>query len=609
VVLRPRILLFLFAAGVWAQTAAVNGTISGIVRDPSGATVANATVEVTNLDTGFRRGAATNETGEYEIGLLPLGSYQILVRATGFADYQQSPINVSVGRVSNVNLALEISREQRTVTVTADAPIVQLEKFDVGRTFNTTSVENNPDPSRNTQNIALLGPGLNGMRDDEFSTTQFAFGGIQRRAFMVDGVDNTQRGGQLRLGIFNIESIREIQVASNAMSAEYGRTVGGSINFVTKGGTNDFHGEFLYLTRRPGLIARPSLYNIFPDKPFQQWATYAANAGGAIQKDRLFYFVSAEYEPLDAPSPITITPANAAALNLPASQIGAAPFGQRFQTYLGRTDYRMNENNFGFVRYDFFITHSTSNSNAGGLNTRSFANNFDDRQQSIAGQLTTLVSPQAINEFRIGDELRDFFRPPVSADPNGPSIMISGVANLGTGTSANQYYLEHQTQFVDNYTYVTGRHQLKFGSDISMIHVISEDRLALTFNFNGQTGVSPLQQYMNTLNHVIDPSTGKPFTYSQLQQTFGDNTADHVTHSFNFFAQDNIKLTPKLTLNLGVRYEYLLYPSLLQNVPLDSSKRINNDPNNFVPRFGFSWTPDSKTVVRGGYGLFYDTTN
>jgi len=602
------IVIFLSSAVLFGQTAAVNGAIAGVVRDPSGAPIARASVSATNINTGFRREVTTGDAGDYEIDLLPLGNYRILIHAPGFADYQQSPIGVSVGRVSTVSAALEISREQRTVEVTADASIVQSEKSEIGRTFNTLSIENNPTPSRNSQNIALLGPGLNGQRDDEFGTTQFAFGGLQRRAFMVDGVDNTQRGGQLRLGIFNIESLREMQVISNAYSAEYGRTVGGIINFVTKGGTNVFHGEFLYLTRRPGLIARPSLYNTNPGKPFQQWATYAANVGGAIRKDKLFYFVSAEYEPLDAPNPITITPANAAALGLPPSELGAAPFGQRFQTYLGRLDYRANDSNFGFVRYDYFITHSTSNSNAGGLNTRSFANNFDDRQQSIAGQLTTVISPSLVNEFRFGDELRDFLRPPVSNQPNGASVTISGVANLGTGTSANQYFLEHQDQFIDNLSWVRGRHALKFGTDISTIHVIQSDRLALTFAFNGLTGVTPLQQYLNTINHVLDPS-GKPYTYSQLTQTSGDNTADHRTQSYNFFAQDDIRIAPNFTLNLGVRYEYLQYPGLLQNVPLDASKRVPSDPNNVAGRLGFSWLINPKTVVRGGYGIFYDTTN
>jgi hypothetical protein len=598
----------LVSIGLGAQTAAVNGAIAGVVRDPSGAAIPNATVRATNLDTGFWRSIVTSGAGEYEIELLPLGNYEVRIQAAGFAEYQQSPIQVSVGRVSNVSPSMEVSTEQRTVSVTADAPIVQSDSFQTGRTYNTLSLESNPDPSRNSQNIALLGPGLNGMRDDEFGTTQFAFGGLQRRSYMVDGVDNTQRGGQLRLGIFNIESLREVQVVSSAMSAEYGRTVGGIINFVTKGGSNDTHGEFLYLTRRPGLIARPSLYNTKPDKPFQEWATYAANVGGAIRKDRLFYFVSAEYEPLDAPNPITISPANATALNLPASEVGAAPFGQRFQTYLGRLDYRINDRNFGFVRYDFFITHSTSNSNAGGLNTRSFANNFDDRQQSFAGQLTTLIGPHVVNELRFGDELRDFLRPPVSGTPDGPSVTISGVANLGTGTSANQYYLEHQDQVIDNLSYFMGRHSFKFGTDISSTKLIQSDRLALTFAFNGLAGVTPLQQYLNTINHVLD-ANGKPFTYSQLTQTFGNNRAEHRTESYNFFAQDDIKILPNLTLNLGARYEYLQYPDLLSDVPLDASKRINSDPNNFAGRFGFSWSPDQKMVFRGGYGLFYDTTN
>ena len=117
---------------------------------------------------------------------------------------------------------------------------------------------------------------------------------MQRRGFIVDGVDNTQRGGPCRLGIFSPEDIAEVKVLANDMDAEYGRTVGGIISMVTKGGTNDVHGEGLVLERRPGLIARPPLAPA--PKPFQQWATFSANVGGPILKDKLFYFMSAEYE-------------------------------------------------------------------------------------------------------------------------------------------------------------------------------------------------------------------------------------------------------------------------------------------------------------------------
>src|SRR5262249_35501197 len=131
--------------------------------------------------------------------------------------------------------------------------------------------------------------------------------------------------------------------------------------------------------------------------------------------------------------------------------------------------------------------------------------------------------------------------------------------------------------------------------DIDTIHVISADRLSLTYTF------ANLQQYLNAVKGTAN--------YTQLTQDFGDNTADHTTNSFNFFAQDDFRVLPNLTLSYGIRYEYLAYPAVPGNAPLAESRSIPNDPNNIAPRFGFAWQPTSKTVVRGGYGLFYDTTN
>jgi hypothetical protein len=596
------LLSLLCVCAIYGQSAAVNGSIDGIVRDPANALVSNAIVKARDLDTNFSLSTQTNEAGEFEIRLLPLGRYEVSIAAPGFAEFVQSPVDIAVGRIAQLTIALSLSTEKQSVAVTADASIVRTGSVDVENLLNSRDMQNQPVTSRNTQNIALFTPGIAGMRDDEFGTTQFAFGGMQRRAFQVDGADNTQRGGQLRLGIFNLESISEVQVIANAYSAEYGRTVGGIVNMVTRGGTNEVHGEGLYLARRPGLIARPSLAAL---KPFQQWTTYSGNIGGPILKDRVFYFFSGEYEPLDAPNPITISPANAAALSLPASELGAAPFGQRFQTYLGRIDFRVNAKNFGFVRFDYFYTHSHANSNAGGLNEKTFSNDYIDRQNSGTAQFTSILTPALVNEFRFADERRTFFRPPESG-MLGASILISGVANLGTGTSANQFYLEHQNQVIDNVLYTVGRHGFKFGTDISTINVQQVDRLALTFQFNGAGGVSPLQQYLNTSH---GGGTGAAFTYSILQQTFGNNSADHRTQSYNFFAQDDFRMLPNLTLNLGIRYEYLQYPSLNASAPLIQSRSIAEDPHEVAPRLGFSWAPGLKTVVRGGYGLFYDTTN
>jgi len=581
-----------------AQTGVANGSIRGVVRDPSGAVVAKVEVQARNLDTGFERMAQSNELGEFELPLLPLGNYAVEATVTGFAKFQQSPIGVELDKASVVDISLRVSGTEEVVSVEADASMLTSNTFDIGGILNQRSMENMPVTSRNSFNLALLAPGFNGRRDDEFGNPTFAFGGMQRRGFLVDGIDNTQRGGPGRLGIFSPESLQEVKVIHNAMAAEYGRTVGGMINMVTRGGSNDFHGSILVLERRPGLIARPSLSST---KPFQQWATYTGTAAGPIRRDKAFYFVSGEYEPLDAPRAITITDANARALNIPASDLGSAPFRQRFQTYLGRFDLQLDPRNSVYLRYSLFRTPSKFNT-SGGLMPKSASNNFNDKNQTFASQWTTILSGMTVNEFRFGGLQRKFSRPPVSGTV-GPVTTITGVATIGSNDSANQKYTETQFQFIDNLSHRIDRHEFKMGTDIATIGVDSGDRLALTFQF------ANLQQYLNTLAGVIDPATGRPANFTQLTQEFGDNTAHHRTNSYNFFVQDDFRMSHDLTLSYGLRYEYLGYPSLSSSAPLRESQSIPNDGKDFAPRLGFAWQPFQNTVFRGGYGLFYDTTN
>ena len=583
-------LLLASATSAPAQSGTATGSIRGGVQDPSGAPIAHAAVEARNIETGYERKSVSNELGSFDLPLLPVGSYEVQVKAPGFAIYQQRGVVVELARASDLSIRLAVATEQQSVTVEADAAILTTSSVSVDGGLNQKSMENMPVTSRNSFNLALLAAGFNGTRDNEFGNPTFAFGGMQRRGFLIDGIDNTQRGGPGRLGIFAPETLQEVKIISNSMAAEYGRTVGGMISMVTRGGTNEYHGEALVLERRPGFIARQSLA---ATKPFQQWAVFSGNMGGPIRKNKLFYFVSGEYEPLDAPRAITITPANAAALGLPASDLGSAPFAQRFQTYLGRLDYQFSSNNSVYVRYSNFVTPSKFNT-SGGLSPRSASNNFDDRNDTFASQVASVIGPALVNEARFGFLRREFTRPP-SSGVVGPVISISGVATIGSNTSANQYYDERQFNFIDNLNYTRGRHQLKFGFDIDTIHVVSADRLNLTYTF------ANLAQYLSALKGTAN--------YTQLTQEFGDNTANHTTNSFNFFAQDDFHVTPKLTLSYGLRYEYLAYPALPSSAPLAESRSIPNDPNNIAPRFGFAWQPATKTVVRGGYGLFYDTTN
>jgi Carboxypeptidase regulatory-like domain/TonB dependent receptor len=593
------VLLFAAAIPLFAQTGVATGSIRGTLHDPSTASVSGATVKARNLDTGFERSAISGSDGAYEVPLLLAGRYEVTVEAKGFAPFTQTGVAVQLARASNLDIALQLASAQQTVSVQADASILTTSSSDVSGTMNSLSMENMPITTRNTFNLALFAPGFNGRRDDEFGNPTFAFGGMQRRAFLIDGIDNSQRGGPGRLGIFAPETVQEVRVIANSMAAEYGRTVGGMISMITRGGTNELHGEALTLLRRPGMISRLPLA---ATKGFEQWATYSGNIGGPIIRNKLMFYASGEYEPYDFPRTITILPSNATALNIPASDIGSSPFQQRFQTFMGRLDYQIDARNSVYVRYNDYWDPSKHNT-SGGLLVKSADNNFDDRNITFASQWTSILSPNTVNEFRFGSLEREFFRPPVSG-VLAPVISISGVAQLGSDTSANQYYLEHQYDFVEALSRRWNRHQFKAGFDIATIHVIQKDRLLTQFSFPN------LAAYLNTVNHVTNPVTGQPYNaYSQLTQTFGNNTADHSTNHFNFYAQDDFQITPKFTLSYGLRYEKLQYPSLDANAPVPASRTAHSDGLDFAPRLGFAWQTDDHTVIRGGFGIFYDTTN
>jgi hypothetical protein len=368
---RLMVLMLLLGSPLMAQTGAADGTIRGTILDPSGGAVSGAAVTARNLETGFERGATSDQSGNYEVPLLPPGRYELKISAKGFATFDQTGILVQLSKASSLDVSLVLASSQQSVNVEADATILTTSGSDVGGDINARAMENLPLTTRNTFNLALFAPGFNGRRDDEFGNPTFAFGGMQRKAFLIDGIDNTQRGGPGRLGIFAPETVQEVRVLSNSMDAEYGRTVGGMISMITRGGTNDVHGEGLVLLRRPGFVARPSLAAV---KSFEQWATYSGNIGGPVIKNKLMYYASGEYEPYDFPRAVTISPANAAALKLPASDLGSSPFKQRFQTFLGRADYQLNDRNSFYIRYNSYWDPSKYNT-SGGLDTSRYAPN------------------------------------------------------------------------------------------------------------------------------------------------------------------------------------------------------------------------------------------
>jgi len=609
--------LIVLSARILAQSNATDSVLEGYVADRSGASVPRAVCTAVNQSTGLRLEVLSDDNGYYRFPLLPIGTYSLTVAKPGFKEYRQSGITLSVGRQIRVDVVMEVGEVVESVSVEADAPVVDLARPPaMQEVTGERALRSLPIVSRNLFNMNLLGPGVKGVPSSGFGTTQFSFGGLQRTTWAADGMDNTQRrfGRQIRLVIYTPEAIEEVQVVGGTYSAEFGRAAGGLINIITKSGTNEYHGQALFLYRPEATNARPGLAS---SKPEQEWKNLTGTVGGPIRKDKLFFFAQYEWNPLVIPRPVTIAAANVQALNLPASEVAPAMFGEEFHTALGKLNFELNPKNRGFLRYSRFTNDSPYNG-GGGLTIVSRSLTFTDRMNGGAGQLATIISPTLLNELRFGVNRRQELRVQQgNPTPQSAFINITGVANIGNNLGNNNTSVETSTQLVDNLTWTRGRHTFKTGADFQITSFQQQRPINRTFVFGGlpaaggRPAISPLQQYLNTVNGITDPATGRPYTYTQLQQDIGDPTVDKRFQFLNLFAQDEYRISPRLTLNLGVRYELILYPELDPEAPLPLSRTIRRDGNNWAPRVGFSWSPfaANRTVVRGGYGLYFDTPN
>lgn len=598
-----------------AQSNATDGALDGFVKDPSGGSVPAAKVSALNLATSQVRETAADANGFYRFPLLQVGEYQLIVAAPGFAEYQHTGIRLSVGMQARVDVSLTVGGTTETVTVTGDASMVLAGQGASGEVLSAEAVRTLPITSRNVYNFHLIGPGVKGLPSTGFGTTQFLVGGHNRMSWSMDGLDNSQRrtNRQIRLVISTPENVEEMQVLTGAYSAEFGRAAGGVINVISRSGSNALHGSTMALVRPNDLAARPPLATV---KPEQEWWMVQGSAGGALVQDRVFFFGNYEYNPLKAPQPVTINPAAAAAIGIPDSDLGNSPFGETFHTPSIKVNFRANDRNSGFVRYNRF--HNDQPGAGGGLTTPSRSVSFKDRMYGVGTQLATTIGTGLLNEIRLGLNSRDELRRPYGQGTAiGAHVNITGAANFGVNPLAGSASVETSLQIIDNLTWTRGTHSLKTGIDYQTTAFDVTSALGRVFTFSGLTAnaarpaVMPLDQYLNTTAGRIDPSTGRVYSYTQLQQELGDPTLSMRVHYLNLFLQDEIRLRPDLTLSAGVRYELTRLPVLDDEAPYPLSRRVNDDTNNVAPRLGFTWRPlgSDRTAIRGGYGIFYDTTS
>jgi hypothetical protein len=599
-----------------AQGQALDGIIEGVVRsEPDDAPVAGANVRAFNAGTGYERSVVTDAAGRYGLPLLPPGEYVVFVEATAFAGVSRTGIALRAGQVMTVEFALSSASFSETVQVTAELPAVEVGRTVQSNTYDERTVRAIPTVGRSILDFFVLQPGVNAppisSGGSGTGTPTTVYGALGLRQMNVDGVSNNLQGGARNL-VISQEAVQEFQTVTN-FSAEFGRVAGGLQNAFTRSGSNVTHGSAYLFTRQDWLSARPFLLAPSAPKPEFQRYNYGATAGGPVMKDRSFYFASYERWSQDLPVVSTITPQNAALLGIPPTSIGAYTTTFRAHTLTARNDTQVAANHRVSFRYNYY--HDRESPLNGGLISREVSTRFDENPYSYTAQMVSVLSSRLVNEARFLYASRSISNG-VSADPDAPNIDISGVGSFNGNANGTRRTNEHGLHLVDSLTWTTGRHVLKAGFDL--LPVSFRER---TTNINGsfvfgglpavagvRGAVTPLDQFLLAEQRAIDPATGRPYSYSRFTQSIGAEYFEAETFNQGYFVQDDFRLTDRLKLNLGVRYEYFGRPPANPNPDLPLTGEFPSDGNNIAPRVGFAFDPtgSGRTVIRGGAGLYYN---
>ena len=704
----------------WGQTA-VDGAISGFVVDASGAALVGAAVQVQNLADGTMTRATTESKGEFLVAHVPAGAYRVEVEYALFAGLTLQPVVVEVGGVTSVEARMRVGGVATSVTVKADpAPpsavsVDELSSAAVASVVTPDEIERLPVNGRRWQTFALLMPTVN---SDPEGDGLLSFRGMAstQNSSRIDGGDDDQSFGSVphgtgiesgaeaedaaEVGItsritvgsaaggggygrhsgmaytFSQEAVREFRVSGQNYSALYGHAAGGIITTVSKSGTNDLHGTGFYLFRTSALAATNPLsiatsyvdgvVGSGPVKPHDLRQQFGGSVGGALVRNKLFYFYAYDQQARNFPvisTPVDpnfylltatqkallanrgVTPAKVnAALNYVNSLSGTIPRRQDQTVNFGKVDWQATEHHRVSVQYD----RARSSSPAGVRSApvvdvgRASLGSTYGKVDALLGRWMWQVKPRLTEELRV-QYGRDFqyeqaqaplpqepavgpggFAPEVAIGPNG--FTFGSPPSLGRKSFPN----ENKVQLADMATWTHGRHQLQTGVDLSFVHdaISSLTNMEGAFHYDSSTTsghagglVDWITDY--TFNVNAYPNGGCPsivskvhdFCFRSFTQSFGQQAVTFDTQEWAGFLQDTWRVRPGLTVNAGLRYEYEFLPLPQQpNAALDAAfgktgatSVFPEDRNNFGPRLGVVWEPfgPGRGVVRAGYGLFY----
>jgi hypothetical protein len=588
--------VLLCASGIAAAQESVNSaSLGGRITDPSGSVVGDAKVSVRHTATSQEASMLSDREGRFRFPYLRVGSWEISVQRDGFAVSRRT-LSLTVGSAFEVPIALVLEGARTEVTIRGDSTVLEAARSQISGTVSQAEVNSIPLNGRNYLDLALLIPGVsptNTASNQLFAETSAVPGqgisvGSQRNFsnnFIVDGLSANDDAAGLSGSFYGLDVVNEFQVVTSGGHAELGRALGGYINMVTKSGTNNLHGTAYGYFRNQGMNAANPLSNT--RLPSTQ-AQYGASLGGPLVKDRTFYFANFEQRQLNQSGLITISPASVSAIDArlaatgyPGSPITTGLYSNPVHntSFLAKVDHEFSARDQFTARYSLYDVNSSNSRGAGALSAASASAGLGNTDQTFSFSNVYTLSPRTVNETR-----GQFTRSSLSAQPTdgvGPAVSISGVATFGTLSGSPTGRLNNLTEITDSISHQAGSHALRAGVDFLY------NDLTITFprSIRGSYSFSSLANFLQG-------------TYNNggFTQTFGNTVVSQTNPNLGFYAQDEWKVSPALTLNLGIRYD------------LQFLKSISTDTNNIAPRAGFAWAPfaSRRTIVRGGYGIYYD---
>jgi hypothetical protein len=653
-----------------AQNVVLTGALGGRITDQTGAVVPGVSVALRNLATGVQQSAETNHAGLYRFPVLMPGTYSLTATSRGFRDVQ-ALVRVLVGNTTSQDVNLHVGTGTDTIKVIGKTPLLRPEESSASTVIDRSLIEDLPLNGRKYTDFMMLTPntsydgdtGLVSVAGQQGGEDSGYANGNGSNAFTVDGSNATNNYfadivGRNRIPyLYGENVIQEFQVAVSPYTAIYGGGAG-FVNAVTRSGSNVFHGSAFYYNRNSATGANDALDkaagNPKPEDALQQ---FGGGLGGPIQHDRLWFFVDYEQQLRNDPIPVinsalATTPANLSSfllanfgipagttlpapngpLPIPGSDSAPDPTNPVYLQQVSNTVNALNSNlgvkarkrnDLVFTpRLDYqptsrdalFLSLNLNRFNSpggviidptvGNYGIQTLANAYVHTFQASVGWTHTFSS-KLLNEFHASTSQDNEISTPTGLAPNTPTVILDSPAAFTLGNSAFSIgrVFERQYSLSDRIDYVMGKHTLQIGFDFNRARDGDTDDGGADPNEAVDFG-SPLGLY--EFPNLEAFALGE---YINFSQAAGNPTFSFAVPYYGFYVQDTFRALPQLTLEMGLREDFQVYPQPAQNPIFPLTGQYPNQFQRLAPRFGFAWQPASQTVVRGGFGMFYTNMN